>query len=167
VGGDSDLYWGLGLVATCLLLIVLEVLIPSGGLIAIGSALAGIGGIVLLFMYDVTWGLTGLLFLILLSPVAFFGAINMLPHTPIGRQLLGEENEETKREREEAEQREKEERLALIGARGVASSDLHPVGEVEIQGKIYQALAEHTWIDADSSVEVVDTSGLDLHVKQA
>ena len=56
---------------------------------------------------------------------------------------------------------------ALVGARGIAVSDLKPKGEVRVVGEFWQAKALDEEIKAGEEVEVVDMEGLFLLVKHA
>ena len=54
---------------------------------------------------------------------------------------------------------------ALIGARGIATSDLNPKGEVRVMGEFWEATAKDTTIAAGQAVEVVSMEGVYLVVK--
>jgi membrane-bound serine protease (ClpP class) len=54
---------------------------------------------------------------------------------------------------------------ALIGARGIAVSDLRPRGEIRVVGEFWQAKAKDEWIEKGEEVEVIDIEGLFLVVK--
>ncbi len=56
---------------------------------------------------------------------------------------------------------------ALIGARGVATSDLNPKGEVRVMGEFWEATAKDGAIAAGEAVEVVSMEGVYLVVKPA
>ena len=56
--GDDFLFWGLGLVAAALLLIVVEVFVPSAGLISLTATGCAIAGVYCLFKVSVGWGIT-------------------------------------------------------------------------------------------------------------
>jgi membrane-bound serine protease (ClpP class) len=56
---------------------------------------------------------------------------------------------------------------ALIGARGIATSDLKPKGEVRVMGEFWEATAKDTTIVAGQAVEVVSMEGVFLVVKPA
>jgi len=58
-------------------------------------------------------------------------------------------------------------REALIGAKGVAITDLKPKGEVRVMGEFWQATAKDTTIANGEAVEVVDMEGMFLVVKLA
>ncbi|MGA3059060.1 MAG: NfeD family protein [Candidatus Bathyarchaeia archaeon] len=54
---------------------------------------------------------------------------------------------------------------ALIGARGIATSDLKPKGEVRVMGEFWEATAKDATITAGQAVEVVSMEGVYLVVK--
>jgi membrane-bound ClpP family serine protease len=54
---------------------------------------------------------------------------------------------------------------ALIGAKGVATSDLKPKGEVRVLGEFWQAIAKDGFIANGMAVEVVCLEGMFLVVK--
>jgi membrane-bound serine protease (ClpP class) len=54
---------------------------------------------------------------------------------------------------------------ALIGAKGVATSDLKPKGEVRVLGEFWQAVAKDIVIASGQAVEVVCLEGMFLVVK--
>ncbi len=56
---------------------------------------------------------------------------------------------------------------ALIGARGIATSDLNPKGEVRVMGEFWEATAKDATIPAGQAVEVVSMDGVYLVVKPA
>lgn len=56
---------------------------------------------------------------------------------------------------------------ALIGAKGIAATDLKPKGEVRIMGEFWQATAKDTTIAVGQVVEVVGMEGMFLVVKPA
>ena len=54
---------------------------------------------------------------------------------------------------------------ALIGAKGIATSDLKPKGEVRVMGEFWEATAKDTPITAGQTVEVLSMDGVYLVVK--
>jgi membrane-bound serine protease (ClpP class) len=56
---------------------------------------------------------------------------------------------------------------ALIGAKGIATSDLKPKGEIRVMGEFWEATAKDTEIAAGQPVEVVGLEGVYLAVKPA
>ncbi|MCA9299721.1 MAG: hypothetical protein KDA28_11675 [Phycisphaerales bacterium] len=164
---DALLYWGLILIAGALLLAVVEVFLPSGGIIGLVAGILAIVGVVVLFRFDTTWGLTGLLGLIVLVPATVAFAFKVWPHTPMGRKfILGSETEEERAERLVLERQERDQIYAILDARGTSITPLHPVGVVLIDGTRYDALAEGTWIEANRTVRVTKVDGLQIKVRE-
>ena len=56
---------------------------------------------------------------------------------------------------------------ALIGARGVTTTDLKPKGEVRVLGEFWEATAKDGELTAGQTVEVVGMEGMFLVVKPA
>jgi membrane-bound serine protease (ClpP class) len=56
---------------------------------------------------------------------------------------------------------------ALIGAEGVAVTDLKPKGEIRVLGEFWQATAKDAQISSGETVEVVGMKGMFLVVKAA
>lgn len=163
---EALLYWGVALVAIALLLMIIEAFVPSGGIIGAVSVAVAIAGVVCLFRYSVSWGVSGGLAVLVLFPAAFFGALSMLPNTPFGRALLGAESEEERAARLDAEQHARDMRRALVDLEGVALTDLRPVGEVEIEGERYEALAEGGLIDVGERVRVTAVDMMQVTVRR-
>jgi membrane-bound ClpP family serine protease len=55
---------------------------------------------------------------------------------------------------------------ALIGAKGIATTDLKPNGEVRVMGEFWQATAKDATIENGQAVEVVGMEGMFLVVKK-
>lgn len=159
------LYLGLGLLAAALLLVVIEAFVPSGGLISLLSAGCAVGGVVCLFRYSTTWGLVGLLAVLVLGPMAFGFALKVFPSTPIGRKMIGEKSPEQIEADRAEELKEREARLALIGSEGIVRTDLRPVGIVEIDGKRLDALSEVALIRTGTRVRVTSVEGTKIKVR--
>jgi membrane-bound ClpP family serine protease len=56
---------------------------------------------------------------------------------------------------------------ALIGAKGIATADLKPKGEVRVLGEFWEAIAQNGEITVGQAVEVVGMDGMFLVVKPA
>jgi len=163
---DSMLLIGLGLLALSIVLIVVEVFVPSGGVIAIVAGIVAISGVVTLFRVSTTWGLAGLLAMVILIPTAVAFGLRIWPYTPVGRRMLMGSRTEEDVERDRAQTRqEREQWQALLGAEGEAMTDLRPVGVVQIDGRRYDALAEVNFIDAGTRVRVTIVDGKQIKVR--
>ena len=54
---------------------------------------------------------------------------------------------------------------ALIGALGVATTDLNPKGEIRVMGEFWEATAKDASISAGQTVQVISLDGMTLVVK--
>lgn len=164
------LLWGFGLFAAAVVLVFIEVMIPSGGVIGLIAGVVALVGVVNFFRVSVVWGMSSLLALLVLAPLTISYALKVWPHTPIGRRMiLGSdvEDEEAEAERRKERQEEEAKRKALIGARGAALTDLRPVGTVRIENRRYEANAEGGMIEAGATVRVTDVQGNRLKVRRS
>ena len=84
----DPLYWSLILVAVGLTVIVLELFIPSAGVLGIIAAILLISGVVVGFISGIQTGLIVFLAVLIILPVMFSILIKAWPHTPIGRRIL-------------------------------------------------------------------------------
>ncbi len=165
----EQLIWGISLVGIAISLVILEFIVPSGGLLAITATLVAIAGVVAFWMEDPVWGIVsgGGVIAFGIGAVVFF--FKVFPYTPVGRGLiLGMDRDGDDPEAAEAiraQQSEREAQQALIGAEGVALADLHPIGAVEIEGTRLEVLAESGWIEGGSRVRVVSIDGNQVKVR--
>ena len=161
------LLWGFGLFGLALLLFLIELFLPTGGIVGVLVGVAAISGVVSFFRASQVWGWSSLGFLLVVSPFAFAFALKVWPHTPIGRRLiLGSVADETDEDEAPRIRDDQDDVLkALVGATGVAVSDLRPVGTVRIEGERVEALAEGGQIDAGQDVRITAVEGNRIRVR--
>jgi len=148
------LLWGFGLLAAGFLLFVLELFVPSGGVLGVVSAVAAVAACIAFWRVGPWWGAGSSLFVLTSAPLAFNFAIKIMPHTPVGRALiLGDEEDDVQRRAVEM-QRETEAMRAIVGATGIAVTPLRPIGLAEIEGQRLEVLAEGGSIDAGTRVRI-------------
>ncbi|MCA9273654.1 MAG: hypothetical protein KDA31_11490 [Phycisphaerales bacterium] len=154
---DPMLIWGLGLLALSVLLLVIDIFVPSGGMLAITAGVVAISGIVCLFMMKeqgTLWGSAGILMMLIVFPSMFALWVKVIPHTRFGQRMMGVLPEEEVSQREQLEREALEALEALVGRIGVAKSALRPVGTIEIDEERYEALAEGLAIEPGQKVRV-------------
>lgn len=162
---EPKLLWGLGLLAASILLLVLEIFIPSAGVISFIAAGCAVVGVVSLFLYDAVWGVAGLLTMLIAGPGVFFWGLSLWRHTPIGRKIIGETDEEAVLAQRRAEEEAKLALQRMVGTEGIAATDLRPVGVVIINGQRYDALSEMSLIAAGTKVRVTVVDGNQIKVR--
>ena len=120
---DPMLIWGLGLLGLSVLILVIEIFVPSGGMLAITSGVVGIAGIVCLFMMKeqgTLWGSAGILMMLIVFPSAFALWVKVIPSTRFGQRMMGALPEEEISQREQLEREAHELLESLVGRVGVA-----------------------------------------------
>lgn len=160
-------FWGFGLMAGAIVVFLLEALIPSAGVLSMVALALGLGGAVAFWAAGTTWGILSTIFLVVMVPLSLFFLFRVMPHTPIGKALFVDEDE-AEEQRANREQRQTDHAAARhIGSEGVAATDLHPSGRIEIDGEKHDALAVGGLIDRGQRVRIVGIWGAELKVRAA
>ena len=161
----SPLVWILLLLAVGLALILLEVFVPSGGVLGMLAVTALVVGIVMAFLEGgVATGMAVLGGSFVAVPAVLMLAFRWFPSTPLGRRVLPPPPEPEEVLPDAAGRR----RLrGLVGRAGRTTSDLMPWGQIELDGERFDALSEGPAIARATSVEVVGLEGRALVVRAA
>lgn len=161
---EALLYWGLGLLAVSLLLVTLEVMLPTGGLLGVVSVVAAVVGVVCLFRHDWRWGAAGLMAVLVLGPTAAYLGVQMLPATPWGRKILNQPPPD--------EGPIGPDLGVYVGREGEAVTDLRPGGFVRIAADAsgaganrVAAMSEVAFVRAGTRVRVVSADSLQVRVR--
>ena len=159
-----DIAWAILLLLLGCALVVLEVFIPSGGIIAVLSAVAIIGSLVIAFQPSPTTGPTiGFVFAavtVFAVPTLIALAFKYWPKTPMGKSFLGELPTEADVLPEDA-------RRILMGRVGVARSKMLPSGAVEIDGQMIDAVTQGQAIEPGTYVVVAEVRANRVVVRPA
>jgi membrane-bound ClpP family serine protease len=150
----ESLLWPCLLLMLGVALIVLELFVPSGGLLSVMAVVAVVASIVVAFADSLVTGTLTLLFATVVVPVVVAGAIKWWPHTPIGKLVLIKRptsEDEVLPDTEPYQVRER-----MVGKFGVAKSELLLSGDVLIEGRVYDAVSNGMPISAGQPVKVVD-----------
>ncbi len=161
----DPLVWSTLLLLLGLTLVLVEVFVPSGGVLGLLSVASLVASISLAFYHKGVE--VGLIFLIVTSvgvPTALVLAFRYWPKTPMGRRLLldvprGEELLPDTPQRRTLRE--------LVGKVGVAKSLMLPSGAVVIDGQTIDALSEGMAIEAGQQVRVIEVRGSRVVVRPA
>lgn len=152
----DPLYWSLILVGAGLAVIVLELFIPSAGVLGLIAGIFLISGVIVGFIDGLNTGLVMLLAVLIIVPVMFSIMVKAWPHTPLGRRILigpvqaedvvpaGEFYEEIR---------------SLVGQLGVARTPMLPSGVVMIGGRKYDAVSNGIALEVGETVKVTKVEG--------
>ncbi len=152
MGSLDPIAWAILLTIAGCGLLVLEVFLPSGGVLSVLSLASFISGILLAFYSGgITTGLSFVVVVLVAGPVSLGLAFYYLPRTRLGKVLLGEVPTEE-------EVAPDDPRRTLLGKFGVARTKMLPSGSVEIDNQMIDAVARGAAIDPGQPVQVVEVS---------
>ena len=172
---EAPLIWGIILVGIAVVLLFLELFIPSGGILSLCSAVAVLASIIAFFTYSTSAGFIALGAYIVFGPLVIWGGFRWWVSSSIGqRMILGAEDDPLDRTPDEAYAASRAAMKArahqldqLIGRQGTAETKLFPVGSIRIDGTRYEALAETGMINAGTEVLVIAAYDNQLKVRPA
>lgn len=149
----SPLTVALILFALAMVIFVIDLMIPSGGILLAITGIVAIISITFAFRHSPTAGLTMLTISSLSLPVMFWLFVKIWPKTPIGRRII------SKPDRQEAHRwsdaAKNEDGQTLVGARGIATSEMLPSGRIKIGEKTFEAFSETGPIEKGAAVQVL------------
>ncbi|TWU46413.1 NfeD family protein [Rubripirellula reticaptiva] len=150
-----SLFFAIALLFAFYLFLIGEFLLPTGGLLGFGAAVALISMLVIAFSHSVMAGAVMSAIVLVSTPLLVTGLVKVWPHTPIGRRIL---NRRPGQAAPMAPQRTTTGGTKLddlVGRIGVAKSPLLPSGRVVIGSDKIDASSTGMPIDAGSPVVVV------------
>lgn len=142
-----------GLLLLSLLLLMLEIFIPSAGLLGLAAAAALIAAIIIGFMHSATTGGAILVVTAFLVPLVVSLSLRIWPRTPLGRRILNvvDPDEAAIRQQDQDSLRHQ-----WVGKVGVARMDLLPNGVIDVAGARLDAVSLAGVIDRGANVEIVN-----------
>jgi len=159
VVAPSDIYLiaGCTLFGVALVLLALEFVIPSAGLLSTLCVLSIATGVICFFVHSTLWGFASLAISLGGAPFAIGFAIKLWSATPLAQRAVldahvGEGNSPPSA-------------LPHNGAVAIARTALRPIGRVAIGDNSFEAIAEDGFIEAGSTVRVVGREGGTLRVR--
>lgn len=159
----STLLWVVVLLTLGLGVMVLEVFVPSGGILGFVSIAALVAGVATAFLEQgATAGIASLTVVVLAVPAVLALAFRWFPETPLGKRVLPPAPEAADLLPGQERRRHVRE---LVGHTGRTVSALLPWGSVEIAGEAVEATSEGGPIEAGVAVEAVGVQGTALVVR--
>ena len=147
------------------ILALLEIFIPSGGILGVLSAGAIIGSVVLAFRESDGTGFVFLALTLVLVPSMIVLGLKIFPKTPVGRRVILKPAVEKSQDRGIAGVSD-ENYQHIVGKSGRTITPLRPSGVAEIEGERYSVVAEGEMIDNNVIIEVIRTDGNSIVVDQ-
>ena len=158
------MWLAIGLAAAGVLAIILEVFVPSAGIIGI----AGLGLIIasIVIAFQRLGNLIGSIYLavvLVLVPVFIVLYFRFFPRSPVGRWLISQDRQDKEKGYSSFTP---EKYVDLIGKEGTSLTILRPVGTVRIDGQKFSAVTGGEFIEKDKPVKVVKVEGSRVVVRQ-
>lgn len=149
------------LLVLCAILLVLEIFIPSLGLLTAIALMCLAGGIYLFFQVSTAVGWIGVWTAIILIPIVWILVYKLLPKTKLGSIL------ELRNAMKAISGVPDQEALdALEGQKGFVLSPLRPVGMCEFGGKKIVCVSDADYIEKDTPVKIIHVEGNKVTVRK-
>ena len=132
------------------LLAVVDLLVPSGGILAVAGLLAALGSVYFAFQSGYMAGVMMLTLILVSIPLFIAFALRLWPHSPIGKLVILK----APVARDESQEPAQSALHELIGQVGVTQNALMPYGFVRLLGRSYNAMCESGLIEAGQNVIV-------------
>lgn len=159
----NTLIWVVALLLVGLGVMVLEVFVPSGGILGFVSVLALVAAVATAFLEQgVAAGMASLAVVVLAVPAVLAVAFRWFPETPLGRRVMPPAPEPADVLPDPGRRSHLRD---LVGQAGTTVSELLPWGRVEIAGEAIDAMSEGGPIPAGVAVEAVGVQGTALIVR--
>ena len=147
------MYWALILLVAGLCGVVLELFVPSAGIIGIIAATLIVAGIVVGFTESLTTGALMLMIAVVALPVLLTIMFKIWPHTPLGKRILLKDLKPEDVLPKKSHYKKRNE--SMVGKLGVARTKMLPSGTVVIDGEKFDAISDGFAIDQGDAVKIV------------
>lgn len=155
------LIFGVFLFVLCAVLLVLEIFVPSFGLLTVCSLASLASGVAIFFKFGPVTGWIGVGSAAVIIPIVWVISYRLFPKTPFGKHVtLGDPDREKGDAIPDTKQLE-----AMLGAEGIVLTPLRPVGMCNFDGKRIECVAETGYIDRENKIRVIHVEGTQLTVR--
>ncbi|MCR4410859.1 MAG: hypothetical protein NUV77_00365 [Thermoguttaceae bacterium] len=154
--------WAVLLLVVGMCLVVLEIFVPSGGILAVLTICAVLASIGLAFYQSPAMGVAILGAAVVGLPIVIVLALRWLPETAVGQRVLLKPPSSADVVPEISQ---REALLPLVGRIGRARCKMLPSGIVQIENRTYDAVGEGMAIDEGQRVRVIEVRGNRLIVE--
>ena len=145
----------------CAILLVVEVFVPSFGLITICAMGAMAGGLAIFFNHSPVVGWIGVIVAVVMIPTVLVMAYKLFPKTRFGRNVSLTAPARAKGDAiPDTEQLEQ-----MLGLLGRVITPLRPVGMCDFSGQRLECVAESGYVDKNRIVEIIKVEGTQLTVR--
>lgn len=140
-------------------LVVVDIFVPSGGALLVLAAVSAVGCILFGYRAGDTLGMTMVTLVAASIPILAVAALRIWPHTPIGKRIV------LRPPKAEIKNLKESNLEDLIGLVVKCDYPMLPSGQITIDRKRYNAMAEYGDIEAGQVVEIVGIRERNLIVR--
>lgn len=158
---NDPLIWCVLCFVLAVVLLLLDIFVPSGGLLTAFSLVFVIAAVVFLWQVSAAAAVTAIFLLAALIPLALWQLVKHFDHLPFTRRLILQTSQQA------VVGSDQDNDGALVGETGKALTDLRPVGSCLIDNQRMECLAESGVIDRGAAIAVVSHKGLEIKVRKA
>ncbi|MDR1384376.1 MAG: hypothetical protein LBJ67_11135 [Planctomycetaceae bacterium] len=153
--------WALLLLVLAIAIGFIELFVPSGGSLTALAILVFIGSVVFAFLQGTAFGSIFVVLVMVGVPLSIWYLLKIWQTTPLSRHILLDPADDPALWRDETVEKYK----TLIGKMGIAKSVMTPAGQIEIDGKCYDAISEGMAIDPKTTIVVVQVDGVHITIR--
>jgi membrane-bound serine protease (ClpP class) len=154
--------WATIFILAAVLFLALEMMLP-GGILGIFAGVFLVIGIIMLYTIDTTMGLIATGVVLVLMPFVVLFALKWFPSSWVGRRLTLSTSQNPHTVVYDPADAGV---AAMIGARGIAVTDLRPVGICRFDDRRLECLAESGMIRTGDNVQIVSFGGGEVRVRK-
>ena len=148
----TPIVWAAILILGGIGIIVLEIFIPSGGILGLFAGLSIISGVVVAFKGSLMAGTVSLVCVAILVPVVVSVMLKWWPNTAVGRMVLIPDVERD-------EDDPQNQYAHLVGRHGMVRKQMMPNGQVVVDEKAYDAVSQGMLIEQGVHVVIITADG--------
>jgi membrane-bound serine protease (ClpP class) len=146
----------------CAALLIIEVFVPSGGVISICAFACLFGGIYIFYQHGTAACVAGVIVAIIMIPTVLVLAYKIFPKTKFGKGIIL-----ARPQREQGDAVPDSDKLkGLLGATGVVLTPLRPVGTCDFSGERVECVTESGYVDKGRKITVIDVESTQVTVRE-
>ena len=146
----------------CAVLLIVEVFVPSGGIISVCALACLAGGLYLFYQQGTMECVAGIIVAVIMIPGVLVLAYKIFPKTKFGKGVIL-----AGPQREKGDAVPDSEKLkGLLGASGIVLTPLRPVGMCNFSGERVECVAESGYVDKDKKITVIGVESTQVTVRE-
>ncbi|MDB2318500.1 hypothetical protein N9V88_02810 [bacterium] len=151
------------MLAIGLFAVILELFVPSAGILGIVAGILIVTSVVLGFMESVSYGVIVLTAAVVTIPGLLALMVKVWPYTPLGKRILLKDLKPEDVLPNYIENKEQKERLE--GQLGIAQTKMLPSGIVMVDGEKFDAVSEGFAVEKGDAIRVISVRGNHVYVE--